>query len=722
MCLTTNVWTQGGIAITGKVVSLEDGAPIIGASVVVVNTTIGTATDAEGKFSLVFVPSNRRTISVSAVGYKSASKIAGQFDSLELLFSLIPSVIQAQTVVVTANKREQSLEEVPVSMSIIEARAFEQRNTIALDDVLRYVPGVNFQQSQVNIRASSGYSRGVGSRVLLLMDGVPLLSGDTGEITFESIPVFQIDKVEVVKGAGSALYGSGALGGVINVLTKEVDEHTTVWWKLYGGVYSDPAYDQWKWSNNTRWMNGQSIGFSTRSEDAAVAASVQRISDDGYREQDWRRKYSAFLKAQYDLSPYQSITVTSNLFQQYRGDFLWWKDLKNALRPADAQKNITVSSLRFNNAVQYKHFVTNDFYYETKAVHFRGNWYRDSLNNKRMDESISDAVVAELQGNLSIGSNNIFTAGIVGNYERVKANIFGNHYGNGAALYLQNEYMVTKGFSAIAGLRHDFQQVIGLQQYQQTNPKLGVRYTIEEGHTVRLSAGRGFRAPSIGELYTSTKNTGSVAIIIPSINLQPEHSEAYEISSSNNLTENLRLETALFHSDYSDLIEPNVQSDTAVKAVTLNFRNITQARIRGFELSVLTSFLSHSVTVDGHYNYNWAIDTKTGAFLRFRPRHIASINAEWTKKPFEFGADYRFVSRIEAIDDKLVELAPIKNGSQRVANHIVDARCGLNLIEFGIPVRATLNINNLFGYNYNELIGNISPPRHFVLSFEGILQ
>jgi iron complex outermembrane receptor protein len=640
----------------------------------------------------------------------------------ELQVVLAPSPIQAQMVVVTANKREQSLEEVPVSMHIIGADAFERRNTVALDDALRYVPGVSFQQSQVNIRASSGYSRGVGSRVMLLVDGVPLLAGDTGETTFEAVPVFQIDRVEVVKGAGSALYGSGALGGVINVLTKEIGEQPALWWRLFGGMYDDASYDQWKWSDNTRFMNGQTVGGSIALGDVRMAASLQRMTDDGYREQGWLRRYSGFLKMKYDISAYRSLTVSSNLFQQYRGDFLWWKDLKNALRPADAQRNVSVSSLRFNNAVQYKHYVSDEFYYEAKAVHFRGNWYRDSTGSKRLDASISDALTAELQGNMLLNGSHVLTAGAVANYERVHANIFGDHYGNGAAFYVQDEFTVAEGVSVSAGIRQDIQQVIGLQTHQQTNPKFGVRYTYGEGQTVRFSAGRGFRAPSIGELFTSTRNTGSSAIIVPSVNLQPEHSESYEISSSHTLSDELRIEAAVFHSDYSDLIEPSVQSDTVLRAVTVNFKNITQARVQGFEVSLFSAPISREVSLDLHYNYNWAVDAVTGAFLRFRPRHIASINAAYTAETFSLGMDYRFVSRIEAIDDNLVELAPIKNGSQRVANHIVDARISASGAGYGLPVRMTLNINNIMGYNYNELIGNVQPPRHFVLSLEGIIQ
>jgi outer membrane receptor for ferrienterochelin and colicins len=709
---------QEQLSISGKVLSMEDGTAIAGASIMVVNTTIGTSSDVEGKFVLKNIPLKRQQIRISAVGFKAATLTLAEPLEHDLVIRLQPSPILTQAVVITANKRPQSLEEIPVSMSIMTAQAFEQRNTIALDDALRYVPGVNFQQWQINIRASSGYSRGVGSRVSLLIDGVPLLAGDTGEITFEAIPVFQIERVEVLKGAGSTLYGSGALGGVVNVLTKEAEETPSLYWRLYSGMYSKPAFAQWQWTDSRRFFDGQFAGFSSRYDKLGVVFSVNRFSDDGYRESDWSRKYDGFLKLKYDLSPYQSLTLTSNIFSQYRAEFLWWKDFQHALRPADSS-GVTVTSLRFNNSLVYKHFVSDVFYYDVKAVHFRGNWYRDRAGTMRLDQSVSDAFVTDVQANWTLHESHILTFGISGNYHRVRANIFGTHDGRGAALYVQDEYRIANALSLITGIRHDIQEVVGTYTEQQTNPKLAVRYTMDEKHTVRLSLGRGFRSPSIGELYTSTSNTGSAAIVVPSVNLKPEHSWTFEVSSTHALSEHVQLDFAVFHNDFYDLIEPNVFSDSLVK---INFKNITQAKIEGVETSLRTKMFDHALSFDVHYNYNWAVERNTGAFLRFRPRHIGSVNSTLTISPYTIGADYRFVSRIEQIDEQLVDLAPITNGRQRVDIHLVDVRVITDLTEIGLPIRAALNVNNVLGYNYNELIGNISPPRHFVLSLEGVVR
>ncbi|MBP6672068.1 MAG: TonB-dependent receptor, partial [Bacteroidetes bacterium] len=510
--------------VHGRVISAEDSTPIAGASVQVLNTMIGTATGIDGEFHLRGIPATERTLTVSTLGFvPSRTEVAIDIPA-HVIIIMTPSPLQSDMVVVTANRRPQSLQDVPVSISIVNAQEITKRNITSVDDALRYLPGVNFQQSQINIRASSGYSRGVGSRVMMLVDGVPLLSGDTGEITFESIPVSQIERVEVVKGAGSALYGSGAMGGVINVLTHVIGDETVFTWRMYAGIYSAPAFEQWKWSSTDRFMNGQMLGFSTALDGLKAAFSLQRIFDDGYREQDWSRRYNGSLKLNYILSPYGSVTFTSNIFQQYRGDFLWWKGLQQALRPADAQRNISITSLRFNNSLRYRQIVNEQLYYEVKAVHFRGNWYRDSLNNTRLDGSISDSFVMDAQGDLTVDEHHHLTFGLVANVERVRANIFGRHDGRGGAVYLQEEYSVSPSLAFTFGLRHDLQQVIGLSVNQQTSPKFGVRYTVDSKTTLRASAGRGFRAPSIGELYTSTKNTGSSAIVIPSTALQPEQS------------------------------------------------------------------------------------------------------------------------------------------------------------------------------------------------------
>ncbi|MDV7393749.1 Plug domain-containing protein, partial [Arthrospira platensis SPKY1] len=120
-----------------------------------------------------------------------------------------------QTATVTSGKFEKSLGEVTVSLEVIKPQLIESVNTVSLDQVLEKVPGVNIIDGQANIRGGSGFSYGAGSRVLLLVDDIPMLQADAGFPNWNDLPVENIEQIEVVKGAASALYGSSALNGII---------------------------------------------------------------------------------------------------------------------------------------------------------------------------------------------------------------------------------------------------------------------------------------------------------------------------------------------------------------------------------------------------------------------------------------------------------------------------------------------------------------------------
>ena len=213
--------------IEGKVTNASDGSSLVGVTVLIEGTVLGTASDLNGFFRLTNVPEGKRVLQFSIIGFEREKRTLDvrRGEKYTVNVSLKEKAFESEEVVVTASRRPQSLEEVPVSIGIMDGRDVERRTITSLDQALRYIPGVNMTESQVNVRGSSGYSRAFGTRVLLLVDGIPLLTGDSKEIKFDAIPMFAIDRIEVVKGAGSALYGSSALGGVINVITKTPREN-----------------------------------------------------------------------------------------------------------------------------------------------------------------------------------------------------------------------------------------------------------------------------------------------------------------------------------------------------------------------------------------------------------------------------------------------------------------------------------------------------------------
>jgi outer membrane receptor protein involved in Fe transport len=367
----------------------------------------------------------------------------------------------------------------------------------------------------------------------------------------------------------------------------------------------------------------------------------------------------------------------------------------------------------------YKHFVNDNFFFEFKATRYYTDWHEDSLNVDRSNESQADAYSTEIQATYITGENNTLIFGAVANNDYVSSNLFGRHSGYGGAFYFQDEYKFTDKIKANLGLRFDYQEVAGIASNQQWNPKFGLLYQAEENTTIRATVGRGFRAPSIAELFVATNVSTSSVAIIPSTDLKTEHSWSYEIGCIRNLADNIVIDASVFRGDFSDLIEAGVEYDTTRKSPIIRFRNVTEARIQGFEISVRTSFLRQILSIDLNYMYTWPYDLKKKSVLKFRPRHIASINAVATHKKFSFGSDFRFISKVDAIDDDLVRLAPIKDGEQRVPIYIIDVRASYDFSNFIMPIRVNFQINNILRYSYVELIGNMAPMRTFLLGIEG---
>jgi iron complex outermembrane receptor protein len=147
-------------------------------------------------------------IIVFAVGFQTDTLRIEQYGTHEVLMR--PREKTTQTVIVSASRREQNIEEVPISMEILTPAILMNKGLTSLDQMVDQSPGVYAMDGQVSIRGGGGYSYGAGSRVLLVWNGIPMMSPDIGDAKWGSIPVEQADQIEIMKGASSVLYGSGA--------------------------------------------------------------------------------------------------------------------------------------------------------------------------------------------------------------------------------------------------------------------------------------------------------------------------------------------------------------------------------------------------------------------------------------------------------------------------------------------------------------------------------
>ncbi|MEX1275705.1 MAG: TonB-dependent receptor [Bacteroidota bacterium] len=707
--------------MTGSVRDSLTGLPLVGANVVLRGTVLGAATDVSGEFRVGRVPPGAYSVAVSMVGYQRtilSGVVVNAAGEQRIRVVLRPVPIQTEQVVITASRREQSLQDVPVSVSTVTAEMIAARNHVTLDDALRYVPGVNLMQDQVNIRGSSGYSRGVGSRVLLLLDGMPFLTGDTGEINWEVIPVHEVERVEVVKGAGSALYGSSALGGVINVLTRDVHDSPRLHARVFSGLYDKPRYAEWDWSRQSRFNSGAMVSFSDKSGALGYLVSVARSVDEGYRQNDAYHRWSVYTKLKYDLSSSQSLTVSGNVLQRTHGNFFWWRSLREATRPPDNQLNGRVESVRGNIGFSYREFGSDRFFYSIKGIYFRNAW-EDFTGPRRNYFSHSDLVNLEFQGTYEFSPRHILTFGLAGNYDRVDANLFGVHPGAGGAMYVQDEFDLLERLKATVGFRFDWQKVSALPSTSEIHPKAGFVYSLDSETRIRASYGSGFRYPSISEIYIESPSNVSQVPILPNPALQVEKSSSFEVGASSTFAGSVAVDAAIFSSNFTNLIEPGVAFNDQNEPY-IRFDNVTKARIQGAELSVTVQWWRKLFSTNLGYTYISPRDLSNQTILQFRPKHILYSSATISYGSLHLSTDIRYVSRIERIDENLVQFAPIPQGEQRVPISVADVRASYDLGELGVPVRIGLNVTNVTNYHYVELIGNLAPVRTYFLTLEGI--
>lgn len=192
--------------------------PLIGANVIYADGK-GTVTGIDGDYSLT-IPAGSYTVKFRYVGYeevtKSVTLTAGQVLKIDVDLS---EGKELETVVVSAGKFEQNLEDLTVSMAVIKPSLLENKNVTNAETILEQVPGVTVQDGQVCIRGGSGFAYGAGSRVLMMVDELPLLSGDAGDVKWNTLPIENLSQIEVIKGASSVLFGSSALNGAINIRT-----------------------------------------------------------------------------------------------------------------------------------------------------------------------------------------------------------------------------------------------------------------------------------------------------------------------------------------------------------------------------------------------------------------------------------------------------------------------------------------------------------------------
>lgn len=721
----SGILTAQQFSVKGVVLDAETRERLSGTVIRVETRQTGAVANAQGEFTLRSLPAGIYTLLISNLGYETR-KITVTLplrDTSGLEILLKSQMLKTNDVIVSAAKRVQAAQDVPISISSVGQREIQQRGITRLDDALRYVPGVNINRDQVNIRGSSGFSLGLGSRVGVLIDGMPLLAGDGGDAKFDALPMFNVERVEVVKGAGSALYGTGALGGVVNVITASPSETPDFRLRTFAGVFTKPRFSEWQWRNTLPFLGGIDLGYSQRFGDVGVLLAGGFKRSEGHQDYYANHQANGLSKLSFALGQHSTLGLLLNYAVEERSNWVYWKSLRYATLPPDSvNRQERFLSFKTATALDFRTILSDNFFLTARAGVFATRFRTEAPSNT-LNSNVTSAANSwngEIQCTSILDSTLLITFGLTGMLNAIVDSPIIEPALQSAtqfigAGYAQVEYKPLPGWIITTGARLDLEKTSTITNTGiVVNPKLGISYNNSDDTQIRASIGAGFRAPTIAERFAALRY--GPFTVLPNNTLRNERSWSFEIGGKQQfslLGEDWSIDGALFWSMYDDLVEPRLPTASNPQ---IQFQNITHARIQGAEIALNGWLPGKFLGLESSLTLMNPRDLNLEQVLKYRTPVLWYSRAILPVGAFQLQLDYRYQARVEEIDDLT---AVINDAAARVPIHIVDIRLLANFYALtGIPVACTLNVRNLFDYYYNEIIANLAPTRQVVLQFD----
>ncbi|MFQ6605360.1 MAG: TonB-dependent receptor domain-containing protein [Fidelibacterota bacterium] len=704
------------VAQTGRIYGVvqdgESGEPLIGANILIKGSLQGTATDENGEFDLSRLSLGRHTIFVTMIGYQALDQdveLTEQSPEVYLSLGLDRDVIALSRVIVTAGRSEQDLMEAPLSVSILEPRVIEEKLATSLEEVLIFQPGVAIVKNQLNIRGASGFTLGAGSRSLLLLDGIPLMGSAAGNITWSIVPTSEIKQVEIVKSGGSALYGSGAMGGVVNILTRTAPLKPETRIALKKGIYSTPRFRQWQWREQPGFYNVLDISHARPLGSHGMWIRFQSIRDDGYTELGWKRSVNLTGKLKLNFGNRFSGSVYANFLADNGGLESQWKSPADPFEAPDNSIHDESQGTKLNTNAGLSIILNSRSILRLKTALYDVHWKNTGTNNDTSDEQ---KFYGDIQYDVRLWGRLRLVSGMTVQRAQIDADIFGKHTTFTHAEYALLKGKIGAGLLSLGGRFESF-LVDGTLLDQQFIPQIAANYRLAPWFSLRTSVGKGFRSPTVAELFSRSRL--NVFTIAPNPNLEAEISLGSEIgftarvAGRSSFLNYLQADGAWFTTSFEQLIEPTPDSFGVI-----HFQNVTKARISGFDFGLQGQFLARHVMVQGAYTYlNPDVLSPAGDVidtLAYRYRQHFTQTVTVRLGPWSFSIDSRHTSALEKT--KLFSENPLTGSDRRVPVHVWNSGLAWQDRHWEIHFR----VENIFQYYYTDLERNMGPERMVLMS------
>lgn len=599
-----NYTESEAMLVTGTVVD-ENNDPLPGATVKVVGTTLGASTNSNGEFSFKVNGGRDYTLQISFLGYETQTvDVSGQ----PVQVSLMPANHQLDEVVVTGSFIERPIKDVPVLTRVVSQKDIQALNPGKIEDLLQYeLPGLQIGFNSMSQQPEIKYQGMDGEYVLFLIDG-ERVSGEGADhnVDFSRFNIDDIERIEVIKGAQSTIYGSNALGGVINIITKTANRPITA--NLNARI-AEGYGQKYNGSFGIRKDN-----LTTYTSLTYRTADTYTIGDEdnyttiwGYNIWDFTQKlgynFNEKISADVKFTNYwnQKDIRTGRLYQEYNRDYTLGAKVKYL--PAEGHQ-ITVG-YTFDNFWKDHHF----FRIDSTALN-----YRNIRQTPRIDYSGRFGNV-----NVSVGTE--------GDIEYLKHYMFkdSTHYSNTAiALYGQAEWTPIEGLDIVGGLRGDWHE----KYHWHATPKISALYRAWDGFTFRAGYAQGFRSPSLKELYMEYDMGGlGWFMIYGNPDLKPETSNQWSASVEMNKW-GFNASVSAAHNRFHNKIDYLMLSDGTSD---MQYVNADEAQTTSIETVIRYKF-GFGLTLTGSYVYTDDYSKVDGYNTSSVRPHSATFNAMYQKK------------------------------------------------------------------------------------------
>lgn len=539
--LTSTIQSQETF-IEGIITSKK--TPVV-ATIIIKNTNRGTTSNFDGSYSFK-IPTNHQTLVVSAVGFKTKElEISTQVGVSKIInIELKEDILGLDQVVVTATRGHLNRKKAPVIVTVTDARILEATQSVSLSEGLNFQPGLRMETNCQNCGTSEVKMNGLGgSYSQVLIDSRPVFSALNSVYGLDQIPANIIERIEVVRGGGSALYGSNAIAGTINIITKDPTENKFA-------IASNLALISGKTEDKALLFNGTIVTEDYNTGIALFGMKRKRDSfdadNDGFTEITELENTSFGLKAFTRPAERKKITAEFNANNEYRRG---GNNLEKLAFLSDVTEQIesTVVSGGLTYDYQSSNLQDNYSIYISTSISKNKNFYGGLARNEATAVNIAESIegfgkskdITLVTGtqyshkfNKFLNNKGIFTSGMEYKYNDIDdrkenpdfepilqtTHLFG--------VYAQQEWILNNKLRLLAGVRGDVHNLT--EEAVVINPRATILYSINKNLRWRTSYAKGFRAPQIyGEDVHAGLAAGEISRIRNADDLKSETSHSF---------------------------------------------------------------------------------------------------------------------------------------------------------------------------------------------------